>query len=112
MPNVLSERPPRAKTHGHPKPHRILRRLLNRVTSDFFYLGELADEECHWTNKKVNGVLLIQCCHSDAIQVLRCIIGSMTGKAAVKWCAQTWMGGWDVPSEVITEPVKEYTSEW
>ena len=36
----------------------------------------------------------------------------MTGKAAAKWCAQTWMGGWDVPSEVITDSGKEYTSEW
>ena len=35
----------------------------------------------------------------------------MTGKAAAKWCAQTWMGGWDVPSEVVTDSGKEYTSE-
>ena len=51
--------PPSAKKHGHLKPHPIPKRLFNRVTSDFFYLGELNDEECHWTNKKVNGVLLI-----------------------------------------------------
>ena len=44
--------------------------------------------------------------------VLPCNIESMTGKAAAKWCAQTWMGGWDVPSEVVTDSGKEYTSEW
>ena len=104
--------PPSAKKHGHLRPHPIPERLFNRVTSDFFYLGELDDEECHWTNKKVNGVLLIQCRHSGYIQVLPCNIESMTGKAAAKWCAQTWMGGWDVPSEVVTDSGKEYTSEW
>ena len=72
--------PPSAKKHGHLRPHPILERLFNRVTSDFFYLGELDDEECHWTNKKVNGVLLIQCRHSGYIQVLPCNIESMTGK--------------------------------
>ena len=104
--------PPSAKKRGHLKPHPIPGRLLNRVTSDFLYLGELDDEECHWSNKKVNGVLLIQCRRSGYIQVLPCNIESMTGKAAAKWCAQTWMGGWDVPSEVITDSGKEYTSEW
>ena len=99
--------PPSAKKHGHLRPHPIPERLFNRVTSDFFYLGELDDEECHWTNKKVNGVLLIQCRHSGYIQVLPCNIESMTGKAAAKWCAQTWMGGWDVPSEVVTDSGKE-----
>ena len=44
--------------------------------------------------------------------MLPCNIESMTGKAAAKWCAQTWMGGWDVPSEVITDSGKEYTSDW
>ena len=103
---------PRAKKHGHLKPHLIPERLLNRVTSDFFYLGELDGEECHWTNKKVNGVLLIQGRHSGYIRVLPHNIQSMTGKAAAKWCAQIWMGGWDVPSEVITDSSKEYTSKW
>ena len=100
------------KKHGHLRPHPIPERLFNRVTSDFFHLGELDDEECHWTNKKVNGVLLIQCRHSGYIQVLPCNVESKTGKAAAKWCAQTWMGGWDVPSEVVTDSGKEYTSEW
>ena len=46
------------------------------------------------------------------LQVLPCNIESMTGKAAAKKCAQTWMGGRDVPSEVITDSDQEYTSEW
>ena len=74
-----------AKKHGRLKPHRILEHLFNRVTSDFFYLGELDDEECHWTNKRVN----VKCRHSGYFQVLPCNIESMTGKAAAKWCAQT-----------------------
>ena len=104
--------PPSGRKQGHLKPHHIPECLFNRVTSDFFYLGELDDEECHWTNKKVNGVLLIQWRHSGYIQVCPCSIESMTGKAAAQWCAQTWMGGWDVPSEVITDSGKEHTSEW
>ena len=39
--------PPSAKKHGHLRPHPIPERLFNRVTSDFFHLGELDDEECH-----------------------------------------------------------------
>ena len=103
---------PSARKQGHLQPHSIPERLFNRVTGDFFYLVELDDEDCHWTNKKVNGVLLIQCRHSGYIQVLPCNIQSMTGKAAAQWCAQTWMGGWDDPSEVITNSGKEYTSKW
>ena len=51
--------PPSAKKHGHLKPHPVPEHLFNRVANDFLYLGELDDEECHWTNKKVDGVLLI-----------------------------------------------------
>ena len=103
--------PPSTKKQGHLKPHPIPERLFNRVTSHFFYLGELDDEECHWTNKNINGVLLMQCRHSGYIQVLPCNIASMTSKAAAKWCAQSWMGGWAVPAKVITDSGKEYTSE-
>ena len=103
---------PSARKHGHVKPHPIPERLHNRVTSGFFYLVELDGKECHWTNKMVNGVLLIRCRHSGYIQVLPCNIQSMTGKAATEWCAQTWMGRWDVSSEVITDSGKEYISEW
>ena len=85
--------PSSARKHGHLKPHPTLGHLFHRVTCDYFYLGELDDEELHWTNKKLNGVLLIQCLHSGYIQVLPCNIESMTGKAAAKWCAQTSMGG-------------------
>ena len=104
--------PPSAKKHRHPEAHPIRKRLFNRVTINFFYLSELGDEECHVCNKKVNGVRHIQCRHSRYIQVLPRDIQSMTGKAAAKWFAQTWMGGWDVPIEVITDSGEEYTSEW
>ena len=110
--NCAVSTPPSARKHGHLKPHPIPVGLFNRVTSDIFYLGELDDEECHWTKKNVNGVLLIKCRHSGYIQVLPCNIESMDGKAAAKWCVQTWMGGWHVLSEVITDSGKEYTSEW
>ena len=83
--------PPSAKKHGHQKPHPIPEHLFNRVTSDFLYFGELDNKECHWTNKKVNGVPLIQCPYSCHIQVLPCNIDSMTGKAAAKWCLQNGM---------------------
>ena len=99
------------KKHGHLKPRRFPGRLFNRVSSDFFFLSRLDDKECHWTKKKLNGVLLIQCRHSGYIQVLPCNIESKTGKAAAKWCAHIWMGGWDVPSEVITDSGMGYTSE-
>ena len=103
--------PPGTKKHRHLKPCSIRERLFNRVTTDFFYLGKFDDEQCHWTNKNVNRVLL-QCCHSGFIQVLPCNIESITAKAATKWCVQTWMASWDVWSEVITDSGKEYTSEW
>ena len=87
-------------------------RLFDGVTSDFFYLGDLDGEECHGTNEKINGVLLIQCRHSGYIHVLPCHLNAMTGKAAAKWCAQTWMGCWDVPSEILTDSGSAYISKW
>ena len=62
--------------------------------------------------KKSNEVLLIQRRPFGYIQVLPGNIESMTGKAAAKWCAQTWSGGGDVPFEVSTDSGKEYTSKW
>ena len=50
--------PATAKPKGYLRPHPVPERLFDRVTSDFFYLGDLEGEECHWTNKKINGVLL------------------------------------------------------
>ena len=71
--------PPSAKKYGDLKQHPIPECLFNRVSSDFFYLSELDDEECHWTNKNVKGVFIIQCPHSGYIQVLPCNIQPMTG---------------------------------
>ena len=61
---------------------------------------------------KQNRVLLIQCRHSAYIHVLPCNVNAMTSKAAAKWCAQTWMGCWDVPSEILTASASAYISEW
>ena len=55
---------------------------------------------------------LIQCRHSGYIHVLPCNVNAMTSKAAAKWCAQTWMGCWDVPSEILTDSGGAYISEW
>ena len=49
--------PATAKPKGYLRPHPVPERLFDRVTSAFFYLGDLEGEECHWTNKKINGVL-------------------------------------------------------
>ena len=86
-------------------------RLFDQVASDFLYLGDLEGEECHWTNKEIQGVLLIQCRHSGYIHVLPCNVNAMTGQAAVKWCAPTWIGCWDVPSEILTDSGSAYISE-
>ena len=104
--------PATAKPKDYLRPHSVPRRLFDRVTSDFFYLGDLVGEERHWTNKKISGVLLIQCRHSGYIHVLPCNVNAMTGKAATKWCAQTWMGCLDVRSEILTDSGSAYTSEW
>ena len=104
--------PATAKPKGYRRPNPEPERLFDPVTSDFFYLGELEGEECHWTNKKKTGVLFIQCRHSGYIHVLLCNVNAMTGKAAAKRCAQTWMGCWDVPSEILTDSGSAYISEW
>ena len=101
-----------AKPKIYLRPHPVPERLFDRVTSDFFYLGDLEGEDCHWTNKQINGVLLIQCRHSGYIHVLPCNVNAMTGKAAAKWCARTWMGCLDVPSEISTDSGSAYFSEW
>ena len=101
-----------ANPEGYLRPHPVPERLVDRVTSDFFYLSDLEGEECHWTTKKVNGVLLNQRRHSGYIHVLLCNVNAMTRKAAAKWCAQTWMGCWDVPSEILTDSGRAYISDW
>ena len=93
----------RAKPKGFLRPHPVPERLFDRVTSDFFYLGELDGEERRWTDKKINGVSLIQCTHSGYNHVPPCNVNAMTGKAAAKRCAQTLMGCWDVPSDILTD---------
>ena len=104
--------PTTAKPKGYLRPHRLPDRLFDRVTTDFLYLGDLDGEECHCTNHKFHGVLLVQSRHSGYIHVLPCNLNATTGKAAAKWSAQTWMGCWDVPSEILTDSGSAYISEW
>ena len=104
--------PAMAKPKSYLRPHPLPEGFFDRVTSDFFYLGDLEGEECHWTNKKLNGVLLIQCRHSEYINVSPCMVNAMTCKPAAKLCAQTWMGCSDVPSEVLSDSGSAYISEW
>ena len=93
-----------AKPKGYLRPHPAPERLFDRVTSDFFYVGDLGGEECHWTKKKS-----MVCWY---IHVLPCNVNAMTGKAAAKWCAQTWMGCWEGPSDILTDSGSAYISEW
>ena len=92
--------PATAKPKGYLRPHPVPERLFDRVTCDFFYLADLAGEECHRNNEKINGVFVVPCRHSGYIHVLPCNVNAMTGKAAAKGCAQTWMQFWDAPSEI------------
>ena len=104
--------PATAKPKGYLRPHSVPEQIFDRVTSDFFGLGDLEGEECHWTNKRVNNVLLIQCRHSGHIHVLPCNVNAMTGKAVAKCSAQTGMGCWDVPSDILTDSGSTHCSEW
>ena len=101
-----------AKPKGYLRLHPVPERLFDGVTSDFFYLGDLEGEECQLTKEKVNGMFLIQCRHSGYIHALPCNVNAMTGKAAAKWCAQTWMGCWDDTSQILTDAGSAYTSDW
>ena len=104
--------PAMANPKGYLRPHHVPEQLFDRVTSDFPYHRDLEGEECHSTNKKINGVLLIQCRHSGYIHVLPCNVHAMTGGAATKWCAQTLMGCQDVPSQILADSGSAYFSEW
>ena len=109
---MLSPRLRAPRSNGHLKPHPVPEHLFNQAINDFYHLCELDDELCHWTKKRVNGVLLTRCRHSGYIEVLPCNIELMTGKGAAKWCASTWVGRSDVQSKVITDSGKEYATEW
>ena len=109
---MLSQRPPASKTTA-------IRSHILFQSASLTESPVISSIPVNWMTKSAIGptkksmeFLLIQCRRSGCIQLLPCNIESMTGKAAAKWCARTWMGGWDVPSEVIRGSGKEYTSEW
>ena len=72
------------------------------MTADVLELGQI-QEECLYTRKPIDGVLLIQNSHSGYIQVLPCNTKNLTSEMAAKWTASQWMSNWDVPSEILTD---------
>ena len=81
------------------------------MTADVFELGQI-QEECLYTRKPIDGVLLIQDRHSGYIQVLPCNTKHLTSEMAAKWTASQWMSNWDVPSEILTDSGKEFIGTW
>ena len=69
-------------------------------------------EECLYTRKPIDGVLLIQDRHSGYIQVPPCNTKHLTSEMAAKWTASQWMSNWDVPSEILTDSGKEFIGTW
>ena len=103
--------PKNQKAEGLLKGLPIPERLFDEVTVDVFELKQI-QEECLYTRKPIDGVLLIQDRHSGYIQVLPCNTKHLTSEMAAKWTASRWMSNWDVPSEILTDSGKEYIGTW
>ena len=102
--------PKNQKAEGLLKGLPIPERLFDKVTADVFELGQI-QEECLYTRKPIDGVLLIQDRHSGYIQVLPCNTKHLTSEMAAKWTASQWMSNWDVPSEILTDSGKEFKDQ-
>ena len=81
--------PKNQKAEGLLKGLPIPERLFDKVTADVFELGQI-QEECLYTRKPIDGVLLIQDRHSGYIQVLPCNTKHLTSEMAAKWTASQW----------------------
>ena len=81
------------------------------MTADVFELGQI-QEECLYTSKPIDGVLLIQAPHRGYIQVLPCNTKHLTSEVAAKWTASQWMSNWDVPSEILMDSGKDFIGTW
>ena len=103
--------PKNQKAEGLLKGLPIPERLFDKVTADVFELGQI-QEECLYTRKPIDGVLLIQDRQSGYIQVLPCNTKHLTSEMAAKWTASQWMSNWDVPSEILTDSGKEFIGTW
>ena len=103
--------PKNQKAEGLLKGLPIPERLFDKVTADVFELGQI-QEECLYTRKPIDGVLLIQDRHSGYIQVLPCNTNHLTSEMAAKWTASQLMSNWDVPSEILTDSGKEFIGTW
>ena len=103
--------PKNQKAEGLLKGLPIPERLFDKVTADVFELGQI-QEECLYTRKPIDRVLLIQDRHSGYIQALPCNTKHLTSEMAAKWTASQWMSNWDVPSEILTDSGKEFIGTW
>ena len=103
--------PRNQKAEGLLKGLPIPERLFDKVTAEVFELGHI-QEECLYTRKPIDGVLLIQDRHSGYIQVLPCNTKHLTSEMAAKWTASQWMSNWDVPSEILKDSGKEFIGTW
>ena len=103
--------PKNQKAEGLLKGLPIPERLFDKVTADVFELVRI-QEECLYTRKPIDGVLLIQDRHSGYIQVLPCNTKHLTSEMAAKWTASQWMSNWDVPSEILTDSGNEFIGTW
>ena len=78
--------PKNQKAEGLLKELPIAESLFDKVTADVFELGQI-QEECLYTRKPIDWVLLIQDRHSGYIQVLPCNTKHLTSEMAAKWIA-------------------------
>ena len=77
------------------------------MTADVFESGQI-QEECLYTKRPIDGVLLVQDRHSGYIQVPPCDTKHLTSEMADKWTASQWMSSPDVPSAIQTDSGKEF----
>ena len=81
------------------------------MTSDVFELRQV-QEECLYTKKPIDGVLLIEDRHTGYIQVLFCNTKHVTPEMAAMWTAGQGMSNWDVPTEILTDSSKAFIGTW
>ena len=75
--------PKNQKAEGLLKGLPIPERLFDKVVADVFQLRQI-QEECLYTRKPIDGVLLIQDSNSGYIQVLPCNTKHLTSEMAAK----------------------------
>ena len=99
------------KAEGPMKGLPIPETLFNKVTADVRELGQI-EEECLYTKKPIDGVLLVLDRHSGYIQAVPCNTKHLSSEMATKWTEGQWMSNWYVPSEILTYSGKEFIGTW